>query len=79
MKTYGECYEFFAEHVNDVLPLFADGWSRFPAGRTATEINNRLSVVIESYKNMGQRIPKYADYAETLTQIAETITARANG
>jgi hypothetical protein len=40
--TYAECYEFISIYCNDMLPLFADGWSRFPAEPNKSIIIKRL-------------------------------------
>jgi hypothetical protein len=44
---YDECYKIISVYTPKVLPLFADGWSRFPdypnAGKIINELDNALS------------------------------------
>jgi hypothetical protein len=40
--SYDEVYKLIATYCNKMLPLFADGWSRFPEGQKAYQIENAL-------------------------------------
>jgi len=51
--TYEEVREVIALYANDVLPLFADRWGRFPTRNDAEIILERLGEVQEYYEDMG--------------------------
>lgn len=40
--TYQDVYEVISSCANDILPLFADGWERFPSEANASKIVARL-------------------------------------
>ena len=40
--TYTDIYELMSDFTSDILPLFADGWERFPSEPNASKIIARL-------------------------------------
>jgi len=36
--TYTDIYELMSDFTSDILPLFADGWERFPSEPNASRI-----------------------------------------
>ena len=42
LLSYSEVYALLAQYATDMLPEFADGWSRFPVGAAARLVENRL-------------------------------------
>lgn len=48
--TYSYVYETIALYANGVLPLFADGWERFPQGQCAAEVVKGLSAELDSWR-----------------------------
>ena len=40
--TYTEIYELMSDFASDTLPIFADGWERFPSEPNASRIIARL-------------------------------------
>lgn len=77
MKTYDECYEVIALHHNDVLPLFADAWNRFPDPKTASIIVEKLKGAVFTYRMLGEKNPKNENTAKEIIDVIETIKARA--
>ena len=66
---YSECYEIIAMYTGDVLPLFADGWSRFPVGNNANKIIERLEQTISFYTK------STLDKRELLDRLGRTVEA----
>ena len=66
---YSECYEIIAMYTGDVLPLFADGWSRFPVECNARKIIGRLEQTISFYTK------STLDKRELLDRLGRTVEA----
>ena len=73
--SYAEVYKTIAIYDNENLMSFADGWSRFPEGRTAIEIINSLRKQAEFWKSTSgmQHIAEVIDCAadEMVTRLSE--------
>ena len=41
--SYDDVYQILSMYANEMLPFFADGWSRFPQGGNAAMIVNYLN------------------------------------
>ena len=64
--NYNDCFETLAMYANETLPLFADGWSRFPEGRAAKEITTTLETRVKFWEEHD---------SEVAGRIKNTITA----
>jgi len=40
--TYNQVYELMSDFTGDIIPLFADGWERFPSEPNTSRIIARL-------------------------------------
>ena len=74
LPTYSDVYETIALYANEVLPLFADGWERFPQGRCAAEVLSRLRAQQETW---GRRRPG-GEQEQKITAAITEIERRAN-
>jgi len=70
--TYSEAYDTIGSYCNSALPYFADGWSRWPTGRTALHLSHKLRNSAVSWDRLGPRI------AGELRAVADEVDRRAN-
>ena len=54
--SYDDVYKIIAKYANDMLPHFADGWSRFPEGGNAAMIANFLNERADFYRTRNESI-----------------------
>ena len=54
--TYDDCYNVIALYAPKMLPVFADGWSRFPQGQAASMIVNQLDLQEKSWIKIDETI-----------------------
>lgn len=47
--TYDDVYKLIGRYCNEVLPLYADRWSRFPVSRNAVTVADRLDAAATSW------------------------------
>ena len=69
--TYDEVYKVIATYANEMLPLFADGWSRFPEGGNAATIVNYLNDRASFFYDINE-----PDTATTIVDAATEIIVR---
>jgi hypothetical protein len=69
---YGEAYTFIARYANDLLPLFADRWERWPIGYNAITLVDALCSKKDMYYDMDMK-----DEAEKCSEIGAEIIMRA--
>ncbi|OEU68416.1 MAG: hypothetical protein BBJ57_02305 [Desulfobacterales bacterium PC51MH44] len=50
-KSYSESYDLISRYANEMLPYFADGWSRFPQGGNAAMIVNFLNTQADFWRD----------------------------
>ena len=67
--NYDEIYTIIASYAPDMLPLYADKWSRLPNGDDATRIVSTLQKKSAFYRAID------TDIAERLTFAARTLAA----
>lgn len=65
--TYANVYDVIAKYAAEVLPNFADSWSRFPSGENAAMIVNYLNDHAETYRKIAPEICK--DMIDAATEI----------
>jgi sugar/nucleoside kinase (ribokinase family) len=51
--TYAEVRDVIAKYAHEMLPRFADGWSRFPRGGNAATIVNYLDDKAQMHYRLG--------------------------
>jgi hypothetical protein len=66
LKDFESCRETINKYAFEVLPLFADAWSRFPQGEAAEKIVQILAGKVDMFRKM---IPNAAD------ELTDTIKA----
>jgi len=67
MMSYDDVYQIIGLYCGDVLPVFADRWSRFPVCTSATTVANRLNNAAASWARVN------ADIAASLAAAASTV------
>lgn len=72
--TYSDVYDTIALYANEVLPLFADMWERFPQGQCAKMLVTALRVQQESWN---RRRPE-GEQVQKLTAAIDEIERRAS-
>ncbi len=73
--TYDDVYRIVAEHCNKSLPLFADGWSRFPEGASAIRVADSLDLEADFWERPG--FCQDIERAEKIRCAANEIRVRA--
>lgn len=61
--SYNDIYELIAMYANDVLPFYADKWSRFPCGNNAIKIIKRLENTVVFYRKINSELSSQIDNA----------------
>ena len=51
--TYDDVYQVIAKYAGEMLPVFADSWSRFPQGGAAAMVVNYLNDKATMYYSFG--------------------------
>jgi len=54
--SYSEVYDIIAIYANDLLPMYADFWSRFPVSTIALKIANGLKNKAITYEKINPEI-----------------------
>ena len=72
MMSYEYARSIIAFHAGQLLPLFADGWERFPAGQNARKLASALRDEVRFWTGRNNEV------ASMLEEVAEEIEYRAN-
>ena len=65
--SYDDVYKTIARYANEMLPYYADGWSRFPQGGNAAMIVNYLNDQSNFYRKINKNIAN--DLLDSATEI----------
>ena len=71
--NYNECHKVIATYAPELLPQFADNWSRFPQGHAAHEIMEALNKKANTWASYDQ------ESSRKIWEVKNTINERKGG